>query len=105
MSRLVQRNAYGLALPDFREAEKFARSEAEGHDCVGFHECDAGMSRAYLSLLETVAPLLEMEPWLVQGPWERFRGVPNEREEAFIVQARNTADALRDLLGPTGGRA
>ena len=64
---------------------------------------DVNLARAYLALLEAVAPLLEMEPWLVQGPWERFRGVPNEREADFFVAARNTADALRDLL--TGGEA
>ena len=76
------------------------RDNAEDADC---YCSDCNLSRAYLALLETVAPLLEMEPWLVQGPWERFRGVPNEREADFFVAARNTADALRDLL--TGGEA
>ena len=93
-----------MTRPDFEEAQRYAEEQGDLHPahegCFGL----PNLSRAYLSLLETVAPLLEMEPWLVQGPWERFRGVPNEREEAFIVQARNTASALRDLLGPTGGR-
>jgi len=79
--------------PDFEDAKETASA----------WERTSNLARAYLALLEAVAPLLEMEPWLVQGPWERFRGVPNEREADFFVAARNTADALRDLL--TGGEA
>ena len=91
--------------PNFAAAQaraEFTLIEGTETSCGG--GCGTcNLARAYLALLEAVAPLLEMEPWLVQGPWERFRGVPNEREADFFVAARNTADALRDLL--TGGEA
>ena len=92
------------------------RDNAEDADC---YCSDCNLSRAYLALLETVAPLLAAAEMVAPGEWRVEDGIVwavvtknHERrvmtryhpEDAhFIATARNTADALRDLL--TGGEA
>ena len=95
---------------------------------------DVNLSRAYLALLEAVAPLLAAAEKATPGPWavghddygdewwfggtghgqvvvymptgESFVYGGHDLSNAdFAATARNTADALRDLLGPTGGEA
>lgn len=97
------------------------------------HPSDAHLT-LLASLLEAVEPLLAAAEKATPGEWKVghddygdewwFGGyghgqvtvsVPNGEtlvygghdlsNAAFIVQARNTASALRDLLGPTGGEA
>ena len=97
------------------------RDNAEDADC---YCSDCNLSRAYLALLEAGAPLLAAAEKVTPGPWHpvqcncgqaycqrvgtsngRFpRGTGYPPEDAhFIATARNTADAIRDLL--TGGEA
>lgn len=114
-----------------RRAEHFVASPS----FWGLEEPIDIVSRAYLSLLGAVEPLLAaaekatpgpwtwnkdepwiiapgrestLKPWFIAEPWEHgiyeMEG-EDDATAAFIVAARNTADALRDLLGPTGGQA
>jgi len=78
------------------------------------------LGAAYAALLTAVAPLLAAAEMATPGPWTTLTDttddlpvifvramagmlpfvatVDREDDSAFIVQARNTADALRDLL-------
>ena len=105
-----------MTRPDFEDAKATALA----------WERTSNLARAYLALLEAVAPLLVAAEEASPGPWEAGADVHNptgivagrdsegaflyvawadgqtrteERANAaFIASARNTAAALRDLL-------
>ena len=79
-----------MTRPDWQAAEGRANSLVSG-DAPSYTRGDANLARAYLALLEAVAPLLAA--W--DGPICFECGQPEELAER--------ADALRDLL--TGGEA
>ena len=130
-----------MVKPDYDAAKSFAKNTLDlgaPHGAEG--TCGyCNLSRAYLSLLEAVEPLLAAAEKATRGEWRigfldgsgcgegnegawiltaepfatasviveggREAGVRSPGDAAFIVQARTTAAALRDLLGPTGGQA
>ena len=61
------------------------------------------LNRELASLLEAVEPLLAA-PMTPRKERETYDEIARRNSE-FILAARNTAAALRDLLGPTGGQA
>ena len=83
--------------PNFAAAQaraEFTLIEGTETSCGG--GCGTcNLARAYLALLETVAPLLAAADEAVTYMDDEFA-----REDLALA-----ADALRDLLGPTGGEA
>ena len=86
-----------MTRPNFEAATRIA-NDTEGR--YGPHHPTAIVSRAYLSLLEAVEPLLEAVDLVLADSYEIDIDAHYHRDELA-----ERASALRDLLGPTGGDA